>query len=190
MKEWCRSGVRLPDCSHCMSMLSFLPPHCLSQPSSGSSGSLQVCLCWGREAVSACPSSGRRGPGEMGVVRVGVWSCCGVQLSISRSCALHSHCSVCVQTPLCIVLVCNYSKHFKSVLFFFFKCIWCNSHLSNGPTEHGKKIPPSEGARTASACQLLLFTRVACTKIETTVMLYLHAVDLDFLHKPTDSGSC
>lgn len=72
---------------------------------------------------------------------------------------------------------------------FFFRCIWCNSQPSNGLTERGKKIPPSEGARTASACQLLLFTRVASTKIETTVMLYLHAVALDSLHQPTDSGS-
>lgn len=172
-------------------MLSFLPLHCLNQPLSDSSGRLQVYLCWGREAVSACPRSGRRGLGRWVLWEWARGHAVGYRWTAPGAVLCTPICSMFVQTPLCIMLICNYNKHFylSFIYFFFFKCIWCNSWLSNGPTKCGWKISPCEGARTASACQLLLFTRLACTKIEMTVMSYLHTVALDFLHQPTDSGS-
>lgn len=102
-------------------MLSFLPLHCLNQPLSDSSGRLQVYLCWGREAVSACPRSGRRGLGRWVLWEWARGHAVGYRWTAPGAVLCTPICSMCVQTRLCIMLICNYNKHFYlSFIFFFF----------------------------------------------------------------------
>lgn len=55
----------------------------------------------GERSCVCLPKVWEKRSGEMGIVRVGTWSCCGVQVNSSRSCALHSHLQhVCADTTL------------------------------------------------------------------------------------------